>query len=264
MKARVPKIWRKKRTGTGKEYGACLATLAGEDVNLGTGNYELARRRLVEALRGKRDFPSDAEMAAQALEADIEGAAAGQMGLEPQPTIGQQPAAAPSAPAAPPIVPDHIMSPRALPPMSPGSEADARAEADATNAAAAETGGAGGDAAPGPEAFITPDALEGMLVAAAEGIVEVQIALQAFVIEKRTGKRPQQLPPEVDAQFVAPLRKAAAQAWVVQFKRWFPDMDDVPPWILAAGLPLLVVPIQVATAKPVEKQADPAPAQAAA
>jgi hypothetical protein len=258
---KVPALWRKKRDG--KQTGSWLATINGEDVNLSTKNAELARTRLVEALRGKRDFPSDAELAAQSLEADIVGAAAGQeppYGASRQPPATAATAAAPSTPA--PVVPDHIEPPRALPPMPAGSEADARAEAEATNAAAAETGS--GAAGAGADPIITPDALEGMLGAAAEALVEAQLSMQAFVIEKRTGKRPQPLPPEADAHFVAPLRRAAAQAWVAQFKRWFPDMDDVPPWILAAGLPLLIVPIQVATSKPVEKQADPAPAQAAA
>ena len=251
---RIPKLWRKKRPG-GRLYGSWLATIAGEDVNLGTSNAELARQRLVEALRGKRNFPSDAELAAQALEAEIAPPAA----PAPEPAPIPDPPAA--APAAAPVVPDAIEPPRALPPMPATAEADARAEAEATNAAAAETGGAPGSGeAPPAEGMFSADALEGMLATAASALVEAQLALQAFVIEKRTGKRPPALP----EQLVGPLRTAAAQGWVAQFKRWFPDMADTPPWLIAVGAPLLLAPLQMAAAEPVKKPDDPAPAQAAA
>jgi len=247
---KVPRLWRKKRGG--KYYGACIATIAGADVNLGTSNAELARQRLVEALRGKRAWPSDAELAAQALEAEISPPAAAAAAPLPDPLA--------AAPAAAPVVPDAIEPPRALPPMPAASEADARAEAEATNAAAAETAGAGGADQAAADPLFTPDALEGMLATAAGALVEAQIQLQAWAIEKRTGKRPPALP----EQLVGPLRDAAAQGWVAQFKRWFPDMADTPPWVIAVGAPLVLLPIQIAAAKPVEKEADPPPAQAAA
>ena len=245
---KVPKLWRKKRDG--KYYGSWLATIDKTDLALNTRDAELARKRLAEALRGKREWPSDAELAAAALEAEF----------DPPPAPAAAPAATPAAaPAAPPIVPDAIEAPRALPPMSISPD-DARAEAEATNAAAAETGGAG-DAGGGTGAeFFTPDALKGMLGIAAGAVVEAQISLQAYVIEKRTGKRPDPVP----EQLADPLRKAATDAWVIQFERWFPDMGDVPPWIVAVAAPLLLVPVQLATAKPVEKPAEETPAQAAA
>lgn len=246
---KVPKLWRKKRGG--KFYGAWLATVAGADVNLGTSNAELARQRLVEALRGKRDWPSDAELAAQALEAEISPPAAAAAPVPDPPA---------AAPAAAPVVPDAIELPRALPPMPAAAEADARAEAEATNAAAAETAGAGGADQAGPDPVFSPDALKGMLTTAAGALVEAQIQLQAWAVEKRTGKRP----PPMPEQLAGPLREAAAQGWVAQFERWFPDMGDVPPWIVAVGAPLVLLPIQIAAAQPVEKQADPPPAQAAA
>ncbi len=246
---KIPKLWRKKRGG--KYYGSWLATLDGSDLSLNTRNAELARTRLGEALTTKkRDWPSDAELAAAALEAPIERPPA----AETSPPV--TPAAAP-APEVP-IVPDAIEPPRALPPMSSSPE-EARAEADATNAAAAETGGAG-DGAPGSESPFTPDALKGMLLVAADAIVEAQIQLQAYVIERKTGKRP----PPMPEQLAGPLRTAAGQAWVAQFERWFPDMGDVPPWIIAVAAPALLIPIQVATAKPVEKPAEEPQAQAAA
>jgi len=262
---KTPALWRKKRNG--RYYGAWLATIDGVDVNLGTKNAELARPRLVEALRGKREFPSDAELAAQALEADFRGAAAAET---PMPTAGApgptpEPAAAPQAPApaAAPVVPDAIEPPRALPPMSPNSEAEARAEAEATNAAAAETAGAGGaQAGEAAAPAFTPDALKGMLQTCAVVLVECQLQLQAWAVKKKTGKDPDPVPDSPSF----PLRKYAADAWVAQFERWFPDMGDVPPWVLAAGLPLLALPVQIASAasKPEPKPADAPPAQAAA
>lgn len=246
---KIPKLWRKKRNG-GKYYGSWLATFDGKDLSLNTQDAELARQRLGEALTTrKREWPSDAELAAAALEAPIDRPPAADT---PAPVT---PAAAP--PPGPPIVPDAIEAPRALPPMS--SPDEARAEAEATNAAAAETAGAGDAGAAGSE-FFTPDALKGMLSVAGEAIVEAQLQLQAYVIEKKTGKRPPPLP----EQLAAPLRKAASDAWVAQFERWFPDMGDVPPWIIAVAAPALLIPIQVATAKPVEKPAEEPAAQAAA
>jgi hypothetical protein len=259
---KIPKLWRKKRGG--KYYGSWLATIDGTDLPLNTRDAELARKRLAEALRGKREWPSDAELAAAALEADFDVAPAGQQppygapSGQPPATAATAGAPAAAAPAAAPVVPDAIEPPRALPPISSSAD-DARADAEATNAAAAETGGAGDAGAPGSE-FFTPDALKGMLTIAADALVEAQIQLQAYVIERKTGKRPQPLP----EQLAGPLRTAAGQAWVAQFERWFPDMGDVPPWIIAVAAPALLIPIQVATAKPVEKPAEETPAQAAA
>lgn len=246
---KLPRIWRKKKAG--KYGGSWFAKINGADVNLSTKNAQLAESRLLEALKGRREWPTDGERGAAALEPVVAGAAAG----DPVPYPTPAPAAAPPAPdPAPPapaaavvVVPEVVSTGREGPSFDPGAEA--RAEAEATNAAAAET--AGGEPDPGAPPPFTADALKGMLQTCAGVLVEGQLALQAWAIERKTGKRPAPVPDSPDF----PLRKIAADAWAVQFERWFPNMGDVPPWVLAAGLPLLALPVQLATAKPPEKEA---------
>ncbi len=255
---REPKIWRKTRDG--KAYGCWWVTVNRTDVNLNTKSAEIARGRLPEALGGKtKGWPSDAELAARAMDAAPAPAGA--------PTPGQaaplSSAGAPAVAAGPPVVPDGVIPPTtngntgiapplALPEAPPTSngEQSARAEAEATNAAAAETAGnaandnagAAGDA--GPAFALGADAIRGMLSQGAQAIVELQLGLQAWLVFKRTGKFAPPIAPD------SPIRKWAADAWVAQFEVWFPEMDQVPPWIIAVALPAMALPVQFMAAQP--------------
>jgi hypothetical protein len=255
---RLPRLWRKKRGG--KYYGAWLATIDGADVSLETKDAELARKRLPAAVKGKREFESDAAAAAASSEPGLEDAGGGEAA-----------AAAAAAPPVPlpmspgPVVPDQIVPPQLqLPPMSP---TDAQAEAEATAAAAEEVAGGAGDAAnDNAGGFnLPPDAIEGLLKQGAEAIVVGQLQLQAWIIKKRFGRIVQPLP----AESAQKLIDAAASAWVVQLEQWFPDIKSCPPWLIAVGAPLLLLPAQLQNsvpdpdAKP-EKQGQEPTAQAAA
>jgi hypothetical protein len=87
-----------------------------------------------------------------------------------------------------------------------------------------------------------------MLAIGAEAMVELQLGLQAWVIKRKTGKEPGLLP--IDA----PMRKVASECWAAQFKRWFPDLDNVPPWVLALVVVGACAPYQLATAKEIPKK----------
>jgi hypothetical protein len=95
-----------------------------------------------------------------------------------------------------------------------------------------------------------------MLVAVAGAVVELQLELQGWAVKKRTGKIPGKVPE--DSQ----IRVLAAQAWVAQLKKWFPDMETVPPWVAAVGLPLMCVPAQLANATdPPQKTEEKVPSE---
>lgn len=229
---KLPAIWRKRRKDK-KEYGNCYATVAGDDINLGSEDRNEARETLRAILIQK---------AAEASEPDVEdgatdtpGEAANQsQGPDPAPAVAPSPAPAPA-----PVVPDQVMR---------DSEAEARAEAEATNAAAAETGAsspANDNAA--PTLKLSPDALRGLLAQAAQVIVISQIDLQAWLIKKRTGK----IVPRVIDQGIVDL---ASKAWVAQLEVWFPDLEKCPPWLLAVGAPLLLMPAQLQHAQDPPKE----------
>lgn len=268
-----PRIWRKTRDG--KAYGCWWVTVNRNDVNLNTKSAEIARGRLPEALAGKtKGWPSDAELAARAMDSAAPVPAGAPAPGQAAPTSS---AGAPAAAAGPPVVPDGVLPPStngntgvapplALPPAEAGApptsndeQASARAEAEATNAAAAETAGNpandnAGDA--GPAFALGADAIRGMLGQGAAAIVELQLGLQAWLVFKRTGKIAPPIAPD------SPIRKWAADAWVAQFEAWFPNMDTVPPWILAVGLPAMALPVQFMAAQPPPPETRPADAAA--
>lgn len=260
---KLPAIWRKRRKDK-KEYGNCYATVAGEDINLGTEDRNEARETLRSILIQK---------AAEASEPDVEdggggGGEAASGGQTPAPV----PAALPTSPAPAPllIVPELVNPGSGTNPPPASSDADARAEADATNAAAAETAGgaAANDNAAAADAFaMPPELIEGMLLQAGQAVVLMQLELQAWIIRKRTGKVT--APIDLSQPMAGKLIDAAAQGWVAQLKKWFPDIELCPPWVVAVGAPLLFLPAQLASAKdappekPAENQAD-GPAQAVA
>ena len=233
---KAPKLWRKRRGRGGKFVGSYHVTLKGEDVNLGTSDAGEALKRLVEAKRGKRNFADELEEAAAAVDGTPE----------------VQPPAPP--PSSPPLVPDAVIPPPAPPlqlPPAPSAE-DARAEAEATNAAAGDVGGdaANDNGAPPPQ--FDPAAIDAMLEMAAHGVVDLQLQLQAWVIKKRFKRIAGEIPPE--AQF----REMAAKAWAMQLKLWIPTFNP-PPWVIAVVLPLALSTQQLVTSTPIpkENQVDP-------
>jgi hypothetical protein len=248
-----PKLWRKKRGG--RLVGSFHATIAGKDVNLGTSDAEEATARLRAAIKkGKRTFPDELAEAAAAVD-----------GVPEAPPAAPPPLATPPDPQAQPIVPDAVIPPqRQLPPV--GSAEDARAEAEATNAAAADVDGqaandnAGGEGAAPP---FPPEFLDQMLATGALVIVDLQLQLQAYAIKR--GLKVQAGPIAPDNVF----RQQASQAWAAQLKTWFPSVSALPPWGAALLLPLACVPAQLEGSTPLpdeetkEKPADP-PAQEAA
>jgi hypothetical protein len=106
-------------------------------------------------------------------------------------------------------------------------------------------GGAGpsnDNAGAGPEQF-GQEVFAQFLDQAAEGLVDLQLVLQALAVKRITGKAP---PPVVmDEQ----LRKVSAKAWAVQLRIWIPDDIPLPAWALAVVPPLLYIPAQVAAAR---------------
>lgn len=213
---KLPKLWRKKRGG--KHYGAWWATLDGHDLNLGNKDARIAERKLRELVAAQAAAATDPEI--------------------PDPPPAPDPPAVPDPAPAPAPVPAPAPAPPAPDPASD------QAEAEATNEAAAGAAAASSSApAAAPDLVIPPEALDAMLMTGASALVEVQLELQAWVIKKRTGKIAGKLPPE------SQLRDLAAQAWVSQFKKWFPDLEFVPPWVLALALPMLAMPLQIANAQ---------------
>lgn len=246
---KTPEPWRKKRDG--KAYGCWWVTVDRVDINLNTKSAEIAHRRLAEAMRGKRKgWPSDAELAAAAMEET------------PPATLVQESAPPPApAPAPPATAAPATAAPAdqggARPPLLPTAE-EARAEAAATNEAAQETRGAAANdnAAPqvGPAPFMGTEAIRGLLLQGAAAIVEGQLMLQAWLVHRKTGKIAPTLAPD------SPLRTVAAEAWVQQFEIWFPDMSRVPPWIMAVAMPALALPSMFVAAQdpPPQQQRGPA------
>jgi len=208
VKRKPGALWQKKRGG--RAYGSFYVTTGGRDVNLQTSDARVARERLPEALSGKRAWPTDSARAAEASDPLPPP-------LPPSPTLSLVGSPAPAASTAPDVSPDAGRvgegghpgpGPAAVPDqVIPPAAGNDQAEADATNAAAAET--AGNDIPPGPDPAtfdLPPDVLKGLLTTGARAIVLLQLDLQAFIIHKRTGKRPKQVSPE------SPIVDVAAQA----------------------------------------------------
>src|SRR6185437_4848841 len=158
------------------------------------------------------------------------------------------PVVAPSSPA--PVVPDQIVPPQlALPPMPPaGADGDAQAEAEATQAAAdqvAGDAGAANDNAQTSDFDLPPEVLEQLLQQAGQAIAIGQMELQGWLVKKRVGHAPARA---YEGAFGAKMVEISGKAWVAQLERWFPDMKSAPPWIIALGAPLMVLPAQAASA----------------
>jgi hypothetical protein len=256
---KVPRLFRKKRGG--KYYGNWIASIKGEDINLGSKNAEICRQRLPAALKGKREFAGDAELAADSMEkTDVAGAAAPETRTTAQGTTPDG-AAAPSTP---------VLEPELLPPQAPlllssaPANDNARAEADATNAAAAETSPPADDARDPEAPTMAPDVIEGFLRQGAEAIVLGQLQLQGWIIKKRFGRIVQPLTSDRAQKTI----DKAAEAWVAQLDLWFPDIKSCPPWLIAVAAPLMLLPAQLETSVPdpdrkPENQAETEPKAAA-
>lgn len=102
------------------------------------------------------------------------------------------------------------------------------------------TGGPANDNA-APEVIDTA-ALDAILEPAALVVVDAQLRLQAALVKRYTGKVAAEVPLD------SPLRTAAAKAWAVQLRIWFPPDRMLPPWAMALLLPTLAIPAQLAGA----------------
>jgi hypothetical protein len=240
---KLPKLTRK-RGPKGKFTGSYLVKVNGRQVNLRTtilDGPDGAIERSKQAKAGRTEFRSDADLAAELLET-VPPPAPTLVPPSPASPMGVVPPAPPAAPAAPPVAPDSVLPPPR--PLLAAVPDDAAAEAAATSAAAAETAGSSeqdaGGAADAPP--MDPDVLEQFLTQGAEVIVDAQLAIQAAIIKKRTGKIAAPVPPE------SKLRSMAAAAWVAQLKIWFPVDVMLPPWVMAIALPLMAMPAQAAGA----------------
>lgn len=221
----MPKMWRK-RNKAGRQVGNWLAKVAGDEVNLGTKDAELATRHLREALGGRRDFHDEIDEAAAALPDTAPAAQSVQL---------PPPIAAPAAPAAAPPA-----APAALPPIPP---ADPQDFADTGDAAGEAAGAGSAPASPPypPDPGMSPDVLDVFVRNGAALIVDMQLGLQAAVVRRYTGRKAGPISPDSAA------RGAAADAWVTQLKIWFPADTMLPPWAIALAIPAMCIPVQVAT-----------------
>jgi hypothetical protein len=85
---------------------------------------------------------------------------------------------------------------------------------------------------------------DAFLLQAGAGIVEVQIRIQAAIVQRYAGVEEAGVVP-----LDSPLRAAAAAAWVAQLKIWFPADVMLPPWAIAVILPAMAIPVQIAGAR---------------
>ena len=244
---KLPRLWRKKKRG--KYSGSYFITLAGQDINLRTDDAEEARQ-----LRAKRVDRARVEELDQVADLDA-GGTRNEFSPLDQVLDAGTPAAAPEA--GPALHPDQVLSPpRAalpeLPPAAPPGAADADDMAAAAAEVAGDEGPANDNAPP-----IDPSVLDAFLRQGALVLVDAQLQLQAAIIKRRLKKEPAAIPAD------SPLRSAAAEAWVVQLKIWFPDDKMLPPWAMALIIPALAIPAQIASAQPMPPTETP-PAQAAA
>ncbi len=249
---RLPKMWRKKNRA-GKQVGNWLAKVAGDEVNLGTKDAELARTHLREAVeKGRREFFDEIDVAAAAL-GDTAATPAAAQSVQHPPA-----AAAPAAPAAPEVVAP--AAPAALPPIPPPDPQEfadtAAAAGEAAEAASSAAPGGGGPFPGGPD--LPPDVLDGFLRNGAAVIVDMQLGLQAALIRRYSGRKAGPIPPD------SAVRAMAAEAWVAQLKIWFPADTMLPPWAMAIALPLMAIPVQVATSTEIPPDEREEPAEAAA
>jgi hypothetical protein len=260
---KLPRLWRKKRGG--KLYGAWLATIDGDDVSLQTKDAELARQRLPAALKGARNFQSDAAAAAAASEPGVEelgGAEAARVGEFPA-----VPVAPPSSPA--PVVPDQVIRPPLQ--LAAMPESEAQAEAEATAAAAQEVAGDGGFGGADPP-LPPPPEISNKELALLGVEAQLWVAQQYARSKVWKGYTAPQLPPEAKAPLAEQWEKIIAYSNLGAM---------LPPWVTGLVIPGVTIVVATASLGQVfaahaaeqkraagvqdeQKPADPPPAQAAA
>lgn len=235
---RLPRMYRKKRGD--KLVGSWRVMIAGDEVNLGTTDAELARERLRAALqRGRRNFDDELTEAAELEDVNDLPAAPGPTGqAPPQPTQVAEPPAS-TAPPPPSTAP--------LPELPPPAQDAGDAEDMAAAAAEVAAGAPANDNAAAAALPISNDVLDAMLEQGASVIVDLQLSLQAYAIKRGTGLVAGAIPTD------STLRTGAAKAWVQQLKVWFPSTTMLPPWAVAIILPAMALPQQLATARPPTK-----------
>jgi hypothetical protein len=140
----LPRLWRRKRAD-GREFGSYHVVIKKRRVNLRTSDAEKARRRRLEAWRGKKDFMDDVEAAAAVAVEAFDSAPADLFEPRAQsaPTLETPASPAPVVPPPPPVTPMPVPPPVPLigllpdgyaPPGAAGWQDDASAAAGAASA----------------------------------------------------------------------------------------------------------------------------------
>ncbi len=239
----------------------------GVQINLGTKNATLALERAREfAKTGKRNFQDDLDAAAERTVAAVEGAAAATIPAEPitQPAAAQPPPPPVAAPAPAPAPESTALAPAATPEQQqpPPPAADWREDARAAASEAAAEADAEEPSGPDTTVKIDPNVLEAMYTTGAEFLHEMQLWMQAKVVEWKTGTKPPPLAkfmarpglPEPMVKGYATTRELSIACMKSCIKRKFP-IDNIPDWagamILTAGL----APLQLVAAKVEEEEA---------
>lgn len=229
----MAKLWRIKRRG--KYIGSWRISIKGREVNLLTKDATEAKRRAQLAARGL--WPSEepaADALNKALDIDVQGGSEPTVS-SPEPVPGSPPGPATlplpeghsegagggELPAPPPAKPDGVVPP-------PGNWA-----ADATAAAAEETGdAAGAGEAPPAEGLGLDDLLQLDPAQLAEGAVAVTELVLARIITARSKGAKRMRP--VDPEFLG--RVLTVKSWEITIRRWSATGWEIHPgWGILAG-----------------------------
>lgn len=261
----------------GKDAGSFFTREpGGKDLNLRTKNAEVALKRLSEAKKGKRVFEDDGGGAAAAVAAAVvgTGGASTPLVVEPAAPAASGLPAAGAPPPVPPLSPTYT-APPALPRVPPAQGAESPPDAsggptpvmpdgyippapgwaDAVASAAGSAGPTGGEGAP----EIDDEFLDQVVGVVAEVVVELQISAQAWLIKRRAKIVAGPIPPDDKG------RELGRKLWTTALKKMFPDVPDIPEWLLAPMIiAALTVPRQIQDGTPIKPNEESAPAPAAA
>lgn len=254
----IPKLRRVKING--QEIGNYQCTVKGERVNLRTKDYFKARERAKLAVEsGVKDFPddrydptlatapvvttpSDAPPATGGSWVDDVAASAG-AGLKADQLVVQEKVYRPSNDGTSSWTQD--TGDGATPPNYPNS--DRPSPPTEEKKAVPETEG---------QTFIPPELLEGLVKQAAYMCVELQITAQEWMALRWGKFEAGQVPPDSKA------RTLPLAIWEAQWKKWIPTDVPLPEWLVAPILlGALTIPVQLAGAKPIKKEASPTEAK---
>lgn len=267
MKPR-PTIKRKKKGGA--YYGNCFTVIDRLRIDLGTEDHRVALKRLRAAMKGQRDFTSDATAAADATVqqlAAMAGTAAPIAPLleEPEKTMQTPPPQLALVPVDRPAPP---------PPPNPSpSSPDPFEAANAAAAATEDPSSSGPTGAPIPETplrFAEIPWLKGAFISASKFLVALQLRAQEWAVKYTMGLQlgpvgPQMPEPKnieelhaLFAKLAEPWdqndpREAGRSTWEGFLKRVCPDQLPIPDYVLAPlAVLVFTLPVQFAGAVPVE------------